>query len=216
VSFSTIGYMRAGLPLSFSAPLTSIYFSTVALYNPLNQGFNVQNGSNQNVLSPQQAQLFSVTKSGSAIGLQLPFSSAISGLQPGAWLGPIQAVWFEPDESPGSFPTPLGALQGLVQWTPPDTSFTAEPFFIVPSGALISVIFDDVQPGASPTGIDITGQQSGDVVASYSGTPAAGSTITIPVIPNAIDTSYSITSSVDFSATLVLGVSPSVAPAGAP
>lgn len=200
-----------------SAPLSSIYFSSVALYNVLNQGFNIQNGVNQNTLSPQQAQLLAVPQSGSAVGIQLPFSSAISGYQPGAWLGPIQAVWFDPTENPGSYPTPLGALSGLVQWTPPDTEFSSSTnFYFVPSGALVSVILAQVEPGGTDTTIDVYGMQSGDVIASFSGTPAAGSTITIPVIPNPIDTSYYITTTVGFSATLVLGVSPSVAPAGAP
>lgn len=185
-------YPQAGFPITPRPPRPGIYYTSVAVNNPLPYTFTVQNGTNQNSLAAGSAQLFAVPSSGAPITLNAPATS----FPYGAYLGPIQVVWFEPDDTPGSYPSPLNPPSGLVLWTPPlFIGDDANDFVVrlVPSSPLKSVTITNLSILAFdlPTFI-VYGFPSGDAVSASTASPPPGQSVTIPVTPVAGDTSYFI------------------------
>jgi len=166
VTVVTSEYTRSGFTSTIRPPRPGIYYNSVAIYNPLPALFSVQNGVSQNTLSGQSAQLFSVPSSGSPPVL----TPAPSAFQYGSWTGPVQAVWFDPDDAPGAYPTPLSGLIGTHQWTPTYESVGGStgspgPMFFAPGGTLLSITFLCNEIGATGN-IQCNGVQSSTTVGS--------------------------------------------------
>lgn len=204
MSVTATNYARVGFTTTLSPPLSGIYYVSIAVYNAPTQAFTVQNGVSQNTLSGQSAQLFSMPSNGSPLALQ-PFPN---NYPYGAYLGPLQAVWFEPSDSSGSYPVTLGALAGLVQWTPVVTLDAADPIYVVPGAPINSIVISDASDTSET--ITITGAQSATVVGT--GILGGNSSVTIPLDAGTGDSVFSITSSAPITAivSLVVGVAPLV------
>lgn len=205
-------YAQAGLTIALRPPRSGIYYSSIAVNNPLPYTFAVQNGSNQNTLAAGSAQLYAVPSSGSPLILYPPQNSLVYG----AYIGPLQAVWFESDEAPGSYPSPLALPSGIVQWAPPSTHIggigTAQAFyFAVPGlqlGQLLSVTVANVSYDlGSPEQISLVGVQSGEQLGNVTGIQP-GKTGIIPVtVTGTDDTEFYLTpASGEFHATISLGL----------
>lgn len=141
MSVVTTGQVLAGVPLVLLPPRSGLYFSSVAIYNPLPVLFTVQSGPNQTNLSPQSAQLFEMASSGSPPVLQ----AAPSGYLYGTLLGTVQAVWYEPGEATGSYPVPLGVSSSpvTISITSPavgTTISTPNGYVILPVGSISVII----------------------------------------------------------------------------
>lgn len=203
MSVVTSGYARAGFTTTLAPPRPGIYYSAVALYNPLAQVFTIQNGVNQNSIAAQTAQLYAEPMTGSPMRVQAPSQSYPYG----AWLGPVSAVWFDPSETPGSYPVTLGALAGLVQWTPA-VSLGADPIYVVPGAPISSVVITNASDTAAT--ITVTGTLSHAVVGSLA--LSGSSSATIPLTVGTGDSVFAITSSAPCGAvvSLFVGVAPLV------
>lgn len=198
-------FTRSGFPTVITPPRAGIYYTSVAVYDPLTLSFSVQNGVDQTTLSPQAAQLFEVPSSGSAMQLQ----PLLGNVPYGAFLGPIQAVFYEPEDTAGSFPVTLGALAGLTQWTPAGISIdSSDPVTISPGAPITQIQVS----GASAPGSTITirGLESGLIVGV--GTIDASGQVTIVLESGTLDTIFTVTSSAPITATIsiFLGVAPVV------
>lgn len=197
MSVLTTVYPVEGIPITLPPPRAGIYYASVAIYNQLGFVFSVQNGVNQNQISPNTAALFGVPTTGAPPQLTPPNISAPYG----SWLGPIAAVWFEPGETPGSYPSPLGALGGIVQWTI-GFGLVNTPFLGVgsvvyvasgqqPAAIAITVQF---QLSAGPVTVNIIGVQSGDTLGTFDITTSAQyQTFSIPITQGTGDTAFEIT-----------------------
>lgn len=208
MSVVVTSYARTGFTTTITPPRPGIYYSSVAVYNPLTQPFTAFNGVDQNTISVQTAQLFTMPSSGSAMRL----TPGPSFYPYGAYLGPVTGVWFEPTDSPGSFPVTLGALSGIVQWTPPVTLDNESPLFVVAGTTLSSVVIS----GASDTSATVTvsGYQSGRVVGSAA--LDGSNTVQITLEPGTTDTVFFLNSDVEITAvvSLVVGTPPVVSQSG--
>jgi hypothetical protein len=197
-------YARAGFSLVPTPPLSGIYYTSVALYNALTPAFSVQNGTDQTTLSSQTAQLFAVPTSGSNTQL----TPEPAGAPYGAYLGPLEAVWYEPDDQVGSFPVTLGALAGLIQWTPQVTIDTSDPIYVAPGSACYAIA---LVGNSDPTQvITVKGVQSGKIIGQSS---APGSTSLLVLLESGTgDTIFAITASAPITTVLSLsvGAAPSV------
>jgi hypothetical protein len=198
-------YARAGLSIALSPPrLSGIYYDSMAVYNALTPAFTVQNGVDQSTLAGQTAQLFPVPTTASAMQLQ----AAPEGAPYGAYLGPINTVWFEPPDTPGSFPVTLGALAGQIQWTPEiEITDGSAPIFVVPGAACYAIVFSATP--ADPTAVVyVNGVQSGKIVGA-SNAPGSSQSL-IQLEAGTGDTIFQITSTAPFNAivSLVVGDAP--------
>lgn len=193
VSILASYYVQAGIPITLRPPRSGIYNTAIVVYNPLPYTFQVQNGTQQNTLAAGSAQLFAMPSSGSPLTLVAPANNFVYG----SYLGPIQVVWFDPDDTPGVYPTPLNPPSGpQVQWSPgyPDGTFIGDvandyvPYF-VPTGTLVSVTLTNYGIlSADLPEITVYGYPSGDVIGGPTASPTAGQSVTIPVTPKAGDT----------------------------
>jgi hypothetical protein len=213
VSVTTTAYTQYEFTTTLVPPRSGIYYSTVAIFNPLNITFTVQNGPNQNTLSGAQATLFNVPTTGAPpqlSGWQAPFGGATTS-QYGAFLGPVTAVWYESTETPGSYPVTLGPLSGLVQWTPSDTVLPLDSVItIVPTGPISQVILTDANPGDL---IELQGYPSEALV---EGVVAADGSLSLYPLNPGTDTWYVIADLTGAStATVSIVLAPAaVAPSG--
>jgi hypothetical protein len=207
VSVVSEGFARAGFTTNLVPPRPGLYYSAVATYNPLAQVFTIQNGVNQNSLAAQTAQLYSEPTTGSPMVVQAPTQSYPYG----AWLGPVSAVWFEPTETPGSYPVTLGALAGLVQWTPTVT-LGADSQYVVPGAPITSVVITNATDTSAT--ITVTGTLSHSVVGSLA--LGGSASATIPLEAGTGDSVFAITSDRPLTATISLfvGVAPVVTGGG--
>lgn len=206
-------YTQYGFSTRLTPPRSGLYYSTVAIYNPLNFTYTVQNGVNQNTLASQNAQLFAVPTTGSPpvlAPINWPYGGA-AGSQYGAWFGPVSAVWFEPGETPGSYPTTLGPLNGIVQWTPNHVMLPHNnPVVIVPTGPISQVVITQALPGET---ITMQGWPSGFLQTSV---VSASRQLTFNTEFPGSDTFYYVTDTTgDSTATIsVILAGPAVSPAG--
>ena len=185
MSSTTSVNVVAGVTSTLRPPLSGIYYTSVAIFNSLPITFSVQNGVNPNTLSSYQAQLFTLSSSGSPIALTAPPSSYPYG----TLLGTLTAVWYDPDGSPGSFPVSLAPQTSSVVVT--TTSPPVETQISIPSGSLvlpvgavsvaIQLMIDQVVSGTIQSSFTVTGVQSGQVYATTA--------LTSP--PGAVGTFYS-------------------------
>jgi hypothetical protein len=204
VSVLTLNYTQAGFVTALTPPRPGIYYTSVAVFNALTQGFSVQNGVDQSTLAIQQAQLFGVPSTGSPTRLQpLPVNYPY-----GAYLGPIQSVWYESTDSVGSYPVTLGALGGLIQWTPQVTLDSADAIYVVPGTQITSVLIANASDTART--ITVTGLESSSVVGSAA--LAGNTSVSIPLEGGTGDTVFAITADGTLTATISLfvGVPPVV------
>lgn len=205
MSVTTTVYARAGFNALLTAPLSGVYYPEVAIYNALTQIFAVQNGIGQDNLASQLAVLYQVPSSGQSMVLQpsprfYPY---------GAYLGPIQAVWYQPDDSPGTFPTTLGALAGLIQWTPAGISLDdVNSVYLVPGTSISSIVVSNASDTSET--ITIKGVQSGLVLGT--GSLGGATSVQIALGEATGDTVFAVTSSAPITATLslVVGTPPTV------
>jgi hypothetical protein len=200
VSVRSTFYPRAGFAVVPTPPLSGIYYTDVAVFNPLTPAFSVQNGTDQTTLSSQTAQLFGVPTSGSNLQLQ----PDPLGAPYGAYLGALEAIWYEPDDAVGSYPVTLGALAGLVQWTPAITiTDGSAPVFVVPGAACYAIAF--ASPPTDPTAIIyVNGVQSGKIVGASN---APGSSLSLIQLESGTgDTMFQIESTVPFVSVISLSV----------
>jgi hypothetical protein len=196
VSVLTTGYARAGFTTVLKPPRPGIYYPSVAIFNALTQVFTAQNGVSQDTLPVQTAQLYAVASTGSPLNLQpqprfYPY---------GSYLGPIQAVWYEPTDSPGTYPLTLGALTGLIQWTPPVTLDPVNTVYLVPGTSISAIVVENTSDTTET--ITVTGLQSGLVVGS--GALAGNANVQIALEGGTGDTVFGVTSSGTITATLAL------------
>lgn len=193
-------YARAGLPVVLTPPRPGIYYVSMAVYNALTPAFTVQNGVDQSTLSGQTAQLFAVPSSGSPMQL----APEPEGSPYGTYLGPLDAVWYEPNDAPGAFPVTLGALAGLIQWTPLVTLDVADPIFVAPGTSCYAIALG---ANSDPSQIiTVTGVQSGKIV-GQSIAPGSSSTL-VQLESGTGDTIFAITASSSITAILSLSVGP--------
>jgi hypothetical protein len=209
VSILTTAYTRAGFNTTLTPPGPGgIYYPSVAVYNALTQLFVVQNGVAQNTLAIQQAQLFSVpTAGGTMLAQPLPRFYPY-----GSYLGPLQAVWYEPTDQPGSYPVSLGALTGLIQWTPVVDLSSSSPIYLVPGTSITAVVVENATDTTET--ITVTGYQSSTVLGTA--TLAGNNNVQINLEGGTDDTIFEVTSSGPISATLsiIVGIPPGVNTAG--
>lgn len=207
MSVTTSGFARSGFTTTLTPPRPGIYYTSVAVYNALTPVFLVQNGVNQNSLSAQTAQLYAEPTTGSSMSLQ----AIVQNYPYGSYLGPLTAVWFEPTETPGSYPVTLGALAGLVQWTPL-VLLSSDPIYVVPGAPITSVTITSASDTSAT--ITVTGLTSSSVLGSAA--LSGSSSVTIPLTPGTGDTVFIITSSADCNAivSLFVGVPPEVSGGG--
>lgn len=191
----TTVYTQAGFTTTVIPPRPGIYYTSVAIYNPLSIGFSVQNGVNQNTIPPEQAQLFKVPSTGSPPSLSSPFTPYPYG----TYTGPVQAVWFDPTDTPGSYPTPLGALGGIIQWTNPISLGATSVYVATTNGATSITVVNMSNVSAT---VSVYGIKSGVLLGTAF--VAANSSGIVPIATNSTDSSYSITSSSSITATLTL------------
>lgn len=204
MSVLTLNYTQAGFVTALTPPRPGIYYTSVAVFNALTQSFAVQNGIDQSTLSVQQAQLFNVPSTGSPMRLQpIPVNYPY-----GAYLGPIQAVWYESTDSVGSYPVTMGALGGLIQWTPQVTLDVADAIYVVPGTQISSVLIANASDTART--ITVTGFESSSVVGSAA--LAGNTSVSIPLEGGTGDTIFKITADGTLTATvsLFVGVPPVV------
>jgi hypothetical protein len=188
-------YARSGFPLTLTPPRPGIYYVSSAVYNALTPAFAVQNGTDQTTLPGQTAQGFAMPSSGSSMQL----TPEPIGAPYGTYLGPIEAVWYEPGDVAGSFPVTLGALAGLIEWTPTVTLDTPDPIYVAPGAACYAIA---LAPNANL--ITVTGVQSGKIVGQST---APGSTSTLVQLESGTgDTIFAITSSAPVATTISLSV----------
>jgi hypothetical protein len=188
VSVLSTVYTQSGFTTTVTPPRPGIYYKSVALYNPLPITFSVQNGINQNTISAQTSQLFKVSSTGSPPVL----TPGPNAYHYGAYTGPVQAVWFDPDDSPGSYPTPLGALSGLFQWTPLvslGNGSSAPLIYLVPTAPLLSVTIQVDPTSPNPAVVSAYGMASGLLV-GRSADIEPGATGSMNILQNTGDTSY--------------------------
>ena len=204
MSVLSLNYTRSGFVTALTPPRPGIYYVSVAVFNALTQGFSVQNGIDQSTLAIQQAQLFSVPTTGSPTRLQpLPVNYPY-----GAYLGPIQSVWYESTDAVGSYPVTLGALSGLIQWTPQITIDVSDPIYVVPGTQISSVIIANASDTSRT--ITVTGFQSHSVLGSAS--LAGNTSVSIPLEGGTGDSVFAITADGTLTATvsLFVGIPPTV------
>lgn len=209
MSIAATAYTRAGFNTPMSSPgLSGIYFGSVALYNPVVPLLTVQNGVAQNTLPAQTAQLYQVPTTGSPLTAQnlLPSTAPY-----GSWTGPLTAVWFDPTESPGSYPVTLGAVAGLLEFTPVIT-LSSTAVYVVPNAPFSSITITQAS-GVGDT-VTVTGYQTSSVLGS--GVVASNGTVSITLSPGTADTILEVTSSATQTAvvSVFLGLRPTTASGG--